>query len=61
MFNVHPSEIKDNNSILYYQSNSIDKEETVIKMIVSELPKFISVDPFGTRSDENFTDNLLSL
>ena len=51
----------DDSSILYYQSNHIEKEDTVIKIIVKELPKYISIDPFGTRSDENFTDNLLDL
>ena len=32
-----------------------------LKIIVDQLPKYISIDPYGTRSDENFTDNLLSL
>ncbi|RKE95376.1 ABC transporter permease/M1 family aminopeptidase [Ichthyenterobacterium magnum] len=59
VFTTHPSSVKEESSILYYQSNTINKEETEIKLIVNELPKYISVDPFGTRSDENFTDNLL--
>ena len=61
VFNTHPSNVEDNSSILYYQSNKINEEETVIKIIVKELPKYISIDPFGTRCDENFTDNLLLL
>ncbi len=58
VFTTHPSNVKDNSSILYYESNTIDKEETVLKIIVNEMPKHIAIDPFGTRSDENFTDNL---
>lgn len=61
IFTTHPSNVRDNSSILYYQSNIINKEETEIKIIVKELPKFISIDPFGTRSDENLTDNLFEL
>jgi len=61
VFTTHPSKVKDNSSILYYKSNTINKEETTLKIIVKELPKYIVIDPFGTRSDENFTDNILSL
>ena len=61
VFTTHPSNMKDDSSILYYQSNIINKEETEIKIIVNKLPKYIAIDPFGTRSDENFTDNLISL
>ena len=61
VFTTHPSNVKDNSSILYYQSNTIKKEQTEIKIIVKELPKYISIDPFGTRSDENSTNNLFEL
>lgn len=61
VFTTHPSNVKDNSSMLYYRSNIFDNEEAVLKIIVKELPKYISIDPFGTRSDENFTDNILSL
>ena len=61
VFKVHPSNVKDDSSILYYQSNTINKEETEIKIIVNELPTHIAIDPFGTRSDENRVDNLISL
>ncbi len=61
VFTTHPSKVADDGSILYYQSNTIHKEETVIKIIVKELPKYIAVDPFGTRSDEDYADNLLRL
>jgi len=57
VFNTHQSKIKDDNALLYYQSHTINKEETEIKLIVNQLPKYISIDPFGTRSDENVVDN----
>ena len=61
IFTKHPAFVKDESSILYYQSNTIQKEDTVIKIIVKELPKFISIDPFGTRSDENLDNNIFNL
>ena len=58
VFSKHPSEVKKNdNSILYFESNHINKEITEIKIIVKEKPEYISIDPFGTRSDENSVDN----
>jgi len=61
VFTAHPSDVKDNSSILYYESNMINKEETTLKIIVNKLPKYISIDPFGTRSDENLVDNIKRL
>ena len=61
IFTTHPSNVKDNSSILFYKSNRINKEMTEIKIIVKEKPVYISIDPFGTRSDENLVDNLLRI
>ncbi len=61
VFTKHPSTVKDDNSILYYTSNIINKEMTEIKIIVKEKPSYISIDPYGTRSDENTVDNLMAL
>jgi len=61
VFAIHPSTVKDDSSILYYESNQINKEVTEIKIIVKEKPKYISIDPFGTRSDENIVDNVIRL
>ena len=61
VFTVHPSTVKDDNTLLYYESNTIDQEETIIKIIVKELPAYIAIDPYGTRSDENLVDNIRSL
>ncbi len=61
VFTTHPSNVKDNSSVLYYESSHINKEETEIKIIVNQLPDYIAIDPYGTRSDENLVDNLLKL
>ncbi|WP_435262577.1 M1 family aminopeptidase [Tenacibaculum sp. nBUS_03] len=59
VFNSHPSKVKNNNQILYYKSFIIDKEISEVTIIVDEKPKYISIDPFGTRSDENLIDNTI--
>ncbi len=42
VFSKHPSEAKNNdNSILYYKSNRINKEITEIKIIVKEKPRYV--------------------
>ena len=57
-FTTHPSMVKEDSSVLYYESNQINKEITEIKFIVSEIPNYIAIDPYGTRSDENLVDNV---
>ncbi|WKK64580.1 ABC transporter permease/M1 family aminopeptidase [Lutimonas zeaxanthinifaciens] len=61
LFSTHPASVKDESSILYYESSNIHKQDTVVKIVVNELPKYISIDPYGTRSDENLTNNLFDL
>ncbi len=61
VFTEHPSTVKDDSSILYYESNQINKEMTEFKFIIKEKPEYIAIDPYGTRSDENLVDNLISL
>ncbi len=61
VFTTHPSRMKGDSSILYYESNQFNKEMTEIKILVKEKPRYISIDPFGTRSDENLTDNISRL
>lgn len=58
IFTTHPSLVKEDSSILYYESTQINKESTVIKFIVNEKPTYIAIDPYGTRSDENLVDNI---
>ncbi|WP_271405177.1 ABC transporter permease/M1 family aminopeptidase [Tenacibaculum soleae] len=61
LFTAHPSKVKDDNSVLYYESNQVNEETTEIKIIVEEKPNYIAIDPYGTRSDENLVDNVFSL
>ncbi|MGK0379406.1 MAG: hypothetical protein ACJA1Z_003234 [Patiriisocius sp.] len=61
VFTEHPSKVKHDSSVLYYGSNQISKEITEIKIIVKEVPSYIAIDPYGTRSDENLVDNLMEL
>lgn len=61
VFTTHPSSLKDDSSILYYTSKQFNKEMTEIKITVKEKPRYISIDPFGTRSDENLRDNISRL
>jgi hypothetical protein len=58
VFSKHPSKVnKDDHSILNYESHQITKELTNIKIIVKEKPLYIPIDPYGTRLDENLTNN----
>ena len=57
IFTAHPSNVSNNDSILYYQSLNFDSEINEVKIIVNKKPNYISIDPYGTRSDENLSDN----
>ena len=61
VFSSHPSLVRDDSSVLHFESVFIDKEKSEVKIIVNEKPAFVAVDPYGTRSDENLTDNLMKL
>ena len=61
IFTTHPSKVKDDITVLYYESNAIKKGVQEFKIIVKEKPSFIAIDPYGTRSDENLVDNIREL
>ena len=61
IFTEHPSLVKDDHCVLYYESTYIDKEKSEWVVIVKQKPVFIAIDPYGTRSDENLADNVLVL
>ena len=61
LFDKHPKAITKEDSILYLKPHLINKETMEFKIIVNELPKYISIDPYGTRSDENIIDNVIKL
>ncbi|MDE5420454.1 hypothetical protein L3049_20885 [Labilibaculum sp. DW002] len=61
LFSKHPSSANEENGILYLESHQINKKRMKISLIVDELPKYIAIDPYGTRCDEDFVDNLVLL
>ncbi len=61
IFTEHPSLVKEEDAILHYEMQQINKEASELKLIVKERPTFIAIDPYGTRSDENRVDNILRL
>jgi hypothetical protein len=61
VFTKHPKNIASEKPILYLEDHQIDREKMELKITVKELPTYISIDPFGTRSDKNRIDNLKRL
>lgn len=59
-FTIHPSLVKDDNTMLYYKSSRINKELTEVRFIINKKPSYIAIDPYGTRNDENLRDNIFS-
>jgi ABC-2 type transport system permease protein len=52
IFSKHPKNISSEKPILYLEDHQIDQEKIELKIIVHEIPKYISIDPFGTHSDK---------
>jgi len=57
LFEKHSREIGKDGGIIYLQAHEISKDGQEIKVIVDSLPIYVSIDPFGTRVDENINDN----
>lgn len=57
MFSKHPSTIDNQDSIVYLKPHQINANQMQFKLIVDEIPQYISIDPFGTRLDANNVDN----
>lgn len=57
MFSKDPSTIDHQDAILYLKPHQINTDQMQIKLIVDEIPQYISIDPFGTRLDANNVDN----
>jgi hypothetical protein len=57
LFAQHPGQIGLDGGIIYLQAHTIDRNGQEITLVVDQLPRYVSIDPFGTRSDENLTDN----
>ncbi len=61
IFSEHPSNIKDEHSIIHLEKYEFTKEMNTYKIITTELPTYISIDPFGTRLEENRENNIIKL
>ncbi|UTD14473.1 hypothetical protein HER15_02855 [Tenacibaculum mesophilum] len=61
IFTTHPLQVKDNSTVLYYESKQINRELIEVSFIVNEKPSYIAIDPYGTRNDENLVDNVIEL
>jgi len=61
IFMQHPAQISNDQEIIYLQPHRITDNDTIITIVVSELPAYVAVDPFGTRNDENLINNISKL
>ncbi|MEO0339288.1 MAG: hypothetical protein AAF242_08730, partial [Bacteroidota bacterium] len=58
LFDRHPKNLGTKDRPVYLNTHQIKDGNTTIKIIVDTLPKYISIDPFLTRTDRNYADNL---
>jgi ABC-type transport system involved in multi-copper enzyme maturation permease subunit len=61
LFEKHPSLIGKDGGTIYLQPHQISEDGQEVKVIVDELPNYVSIDPYGTRVDENMYDNVKML
>lgn len=57
LFTKHPK-YANQESIIFLNPLIINQEKQVIEVVVDELPRFVSIDPYGSRSDKNLSDNV---
>ena len=53
------NEVTSDQDLLHYQLHPINKEISTLTIIVDHEPKFVAIDPYGTRIDENLYDNVV--
>jgi aminopeptidase N len=61
VFSKHPKQFRLGDTPIYLNNHHFDKEKSRITLILDEKPNYISIDPYGTRSDENLSDNTFSI
>lgn len=61
IFLKHPSEMNQKNQALYLRQHLINKKYSRLKIITDQKPEYIAIDPFGTRTEENRTDNIIKI
>ena len=60
-FSKHPKEVAQEQSILYLKSHIVSDDNLHFSIIVDQVPTYVAIDPYGTRSDENLFDNTMEL
>lgn len=60
-FNTHPKHVGKNDLIPYLAAHRIQDSLTEVKVVVDSLPKYIGIDPFLTRLDRNYANNLKAI
>ena len=53
-----PKQLGKTNKIPYLETHYIQGDLTAIKLTLDSLPRYINVDPFLTRPDRNYANNL---
>ena len=48
-------------TILNPKPHKFSNEFMEFHNIVDQLPKYVAIDPYGTRSDENLVNNIVNL
>jgi hypothetical protein len=61
LFKTHPKNIRVNDTSIYLKSHLIKDATTLLKIQVETLPAMIAVDPFLTRVDRIYSDNIKEL
>ncbi len=61
LFGKHPKEYGVNEFPIHLSDYIFNKEQTQLIIKVKEKPSFVAIDAYGTRSDENFTDNIFRI
>lgn len=61
LFASHPNQMKKEETPVYLESHFLSSSQTKLKIVVDELPAYVSIDPYLTRIDKNSKDNLIRL
>ena len=61
VFTKHPRSFRKGETPLFLENKQLSQAKTKMSIIVDEKPEYVSIDPYGTRSDENYSDNTFKI
>ncbi|WP_191859544.1 ABC transporter permease/M1 family aminopeptidase [Hanstruepera ponticola] len=61
LFSKHPKEYGLNEKPIYTSNYIFNKDTSQIIITVNQEPVYVAIDAYGTRSDENYTDNIFRI